>query len=338
MSTLILSESRDPGHQHERGGKQMTAERWFDDVPVIGRMPPALAARKLQELGEFVPPAEPQGAEEGEGPSALGSWDRWFRTKLWQHTGHAFGHIAPSSAADQPLPIRHAGAIAADPSLRGARIKVTLDRLRIAEYPGGGTHHVLFDFYAQNQVAGEVEHLHFNATFRGRQGEHAALVGYPLFVGLQVGPEGVAFKCFTVNVKNDQDESLLGFLDSDVFKAGLRLATTAQPALAPLAAMASGLTRGLATRNRNVPVQDFFMGLDFSSVPTRARLAEGAYLAVQIPEDEQATWDWGQWCYHPSNGQVVSAADPQKTLRYNYVVFGVSRQQEPKPASTAPKR
>jgi hypothetical protein len=303
----------------------MTAERWFEDVQVIGRMPPGLAARKLQELGEYTPPAEPQASEEGEGPSALGSWGSWFRTKLWQHTGHAFGYVAPTAAADQPLPIRHAGAIVADSSLRGARVKITLDRLRIAEYPGGGTHHVLFDFYAQNQVASEVEHLHFNATFRGRQGEHAALVGYPLFVGLQVGPEGVAFKCFTVNVKNDQDEALLGFLDSDVFKSGLRLAATAQPALAPLATMASGLTRALAGRNRNVPVQDFFMGLDFSNVVTRARLAEGSYLAVQIPEDELSVWDWDQWRYQPGSGQVVAASDAQNALRYNYVVFGVSR-------------
>jgi len=159
--------------------------------------------------------------------------------------------VGPS---EQPVPIRHAGAIKADASLKGARLKITLDRLRIAEYPGGGTHHILFDFYAQTQIVGNLEHLHFNATFRGREGEHAALVGYPLFVGLEAGAEGVAFKCFTVNVKNDQDEALLSFLDSDVFEAGLRLVTTAQPALAPLASMASGLARGMAGRNKNVAV------------------------------------------------------------------------------------
>jgi hypothetical protein len=269
-----------------------------------------------------------QDSEEGNESHALGSWGNWFRTKLWQHSGHAFGYIAPSPVTEQPLPIVSAGAMPADSSLRHARIKVTLDRLRIAEYPGGGMHHVLFDFYAQNQVAGEVEHLHFNATFRGRQGQHVALVGYPLFVGLQVGSEGVAFKCFTVNVKNDQDEALLGFFDSDVFKAGLRLATTAQPALAPLATMASGLTRGLATRNRNVAVQDFYMGLDFSNIPTRARLAEGSYLAVQIPEDEAPAWGWNAWRFDAKSGQVVCATDLQQALRYNYVVFGVSRYEE----------
>jgi hypothetical protein len=303
----------------------MTDDQWFDDLLVIGRMSQVDAAKKLMELGDYCPNVQEQGAEEGSEAQALGSWGNWFRTKLWQHSAHSFGYIAPAPVRDQPLPILSAGAMAADTSLRNARIKITLDRLRIAEYPGGGMHHVLFDFYAQNQVAGEVEHLHFNATFRGRQGQHVALVGYPLFVGLQVGNEGVAFKCFTVNVKNEQDESLLGFFDSDVFKAGLRLATTAQPALAPLATMASGLTRGLATRHRNVPVQDFYMGLDFSNVATRARLAEGSYLAVQIPEDEAPAWDWNAWRFAPGSGQVVSATDSQQTLRYNYVVFGVSR-------------
>jgi hypothetical protein len=42
-----------------------------------------------------------------------------------------------------------------------------------------------------------VEHLLCNATFRGRQGEYAGLVGYPLFMGLQMGPQGVAFECST---------------------------------------------------------------------------------------------------------------------------------------------
>ena len=123
--------------------------------------------------------------------------------------------------------------MAADASLKNARIKITLDRLRVASYPGGGLHRVLFDFYAQNQVPGGAEDLHFNATFRVREGEHAAVVGFPIFIGLNVGTEGVAFRCYTVNVANEEDERLLGFLESDTFKSGLRLATTAQPAIAP---------------------------------------------------------------------------------------------------------
>ena len=53
--------------------------------------------------------------------------------------------------------------MAADPSLENQRIKIALNALRVADYPGGGTHCVLFDFYARNQVPGGAEDLHFNA-------------------------------------------------------------------------------------------------------------------------------------------------------------------------------
>src|SRR5262249_35406614 len=136
----------------------------FADLPVLGRLAPEAAAAKLRELGELVggPAAE---AEAALPPSfGIGSWLWGGPAKPWQHTAHAFGYIAPAAANDAPLPIRPAGSIAADPKLKNARIKVTLDRLRVAAYPGGGTHRVLFDFYGQNQTSGGVEHLHFNAT------------------------------------------------------------------------------------------------------------------------------------------------------------------------------
>ena len=85
------------------------------------------------------------------------------------------------------------------------------------------------------------------------------------------------------------------------------------------------LTKSIAGRNRNVPVQDFYMGLDFTNIPTGARLAEGAYLAVQIPETLQTVWDWSDWVYNPANGQVVNKADPKQLIPYNYIVFGISR-------------
>lgn len=141
---------------------------------------------------------------------------------------------------------------------------------------------------------------------------HTVILGYPILIGVNVGSEGVAFKCFTVNVRNEQDEAFLGFLDSDMFKVGLRLASTVQPAIAPFSQMVLGLTKSIATRHRNVPVQDFYLGLDFSVLPMLVRLAEGSYLAVQIPETLQTVWDWsevgvqpGQW---PSGEQ--GRADP----------------------------
>jgi hypothetical protein len=295
-----------------------------EGLPVLGRMTPAAAAAKLRELGEDEVAAVLEAAALAASFGIRG-WIWPDQGKPWQHTAHAFGYLAPAPPGADLLPIRHAGNIAADASLKGARIKITLDRLRVASYPGGGTHRVLFDFYAQNQVAGDVEHLHFNATYRVREGQQAAVLGQPIFVGLNVGGEGVAFRCATVNVKNDEDEAFLDLLESDVFKAGLKLGTAMQPAIAPLSSLALGLTKTLAARHRNVPVQEFSLGLDFSPIPTRARLVEGSYLAVQIPETQQVVWDWDQWAFSPSSGQVVRRDDPRQLIPYNYLVFSISR-------------
>lgn len=309
----------------------MATPFWFEDLSVVGRLPPAQAFARLSELDEDAdreaassfPGSRSAPGSRGALGFTKGFWP--FQDRPWQHTAHSFGHLAPAAPGEDLLPIRHAGNIEPDLGLRSARIKITLSGLRVADYPGRGTHRILFDFYAENQVPGGTEPLHFNATYRVREGEQTAVLGYPLFLGLKVGRDGVSFKCFTVNVKNDEDESFLDFLESDVFRAGLKLATTAQPALAPFATMSYSLTKGIAARNRNVPVQDFFLGLDFSSNPMGARLAEGSYIAVQIPETLRVAWSWDDWAYDPSHGRVVNRSDPTLLIPFNYIVFGVTR-------------
>ena len=303
---------------------------WMNDLPVIGKWDPQALANKLRELGdsELADELETAGVPASGNASTYASFlDRvWqLKPKAWQHTSHVFGYLAPSSSGEELLAIQHAGNIDSDPGLKNKRIKITLDRLRVAEYPGSGIHRVLFDFYAQNQVQNDVQHVHFNASYRVREGEQAGIAGYPIFVGLKVGSEGVAFRCFTVNVKNDSDEAFLDVLESDVFKAGLKLSAIAQPAIGPLSNMAVGLTKCLAKRNRNVPVQDFYLGLDFSEISTRARLAEGSYIAVQVPEIMESVWDWSEWLYSPNKGQIVNKLSPTDLIPYNYVIFGVSR-------------
>jgi hypothetical protein len=107
---------------------------------------------------------------------------------------------------------------------------------------------------------------------------------------LNVGEEGVSFECATLNAKNQEEEAHIEFLDSEIFKNGLRLATVAQPAIAPLTAMATNITKMLAAGNREVAVQNFRMGLDFSNGPGGARLAEGLYIAIQIPQEKTVLW------------------------------------------------
>jgi hypothetical protein len=304
----------------------MDAPRWFDDLPVLGAMPPAQAAAKLREIGEFEVAAEIETAQTGAVAFSKGARPWFLAAKPWQHTAHAYGYLAPAPPGDTLLPIRHAGNVEADATLKDARLRITLDRLRVADYPGGSTHHVLFDFYGENQVeANQVEQLHFNATFRAREGEQAAVVGYPIFVGLNVSQDGVAFKGFTVNVQNEDDEAFLGVLESDQMRSGLKLMKTAQPAIGPLADIAYGLARSLATRNRNVRVQNFYLGLDFTQIATGARLREGSYLVIQVPEQLEVVWNWNDWGYNPANGHVVNRENNSMLIPYNYIVFGVSR-------------
>ena len=265
----------------------MSEPTWFDDVPVIGRMPAGDAATKLREVGEskmaavldaspFQETSEPRVMGMGDEKSPWDKVRQVLTPRAWQHTAHTYGYLAPAPPGSEQLPIQHAGNIAPDASLRNARINIRLNQLRVADYPGRGMHRVLFDFYAQNHVQEGTEHLHFNATYRVREGQQAAVVGQPVFVGLNVGPEGVAFKCYTVNVKNDGDEAFLNVLEADEFKQGLSLASTVQPVIAPFTKMALEMTKAIATRNRNVPVQEFYMGLDFSDTPMGARLAAGS--------------------------------------------------------------
>jgi hypothetical protein len=142
---------------------------------------------------------------------------------------------------------------------------------------------------------------------------------------LGIGTEGLSIRCYTVNVKNDDDEELLSILDSPAFKNGLHLATALQPAITPLSAIAVGLTKTVASRNRNIPVQDVTMGLDFKKTPSGARLAEGAYVIIQIPETDRQIWNWIDWAFQKSSGQIVKRANTSELVPYNYFVLGVSR-------------
>jgi hypothetical protein len=56
-----------------------------------------------------------------------------------------------------------------------------------------------------------------------------------------------------------------------------------------------------------------------------ARLAQGDYIAVQIPESLRRVWRWDDWVFYPGSGLIVDCADESKLIPYNYAVFGVSR-------------
>jgi hypothetical protein len=288
-----------------------SSNRMFPTIPVIGELSGPALQKKLQEMGHPIPPAT-------SGSPKKAGW--WTGTGAWKHTTHQFGHIAPSTRD-----IKGVDEIEADKNLANQRIDILLNRLRIFEYPGSGQHRILFTFRAQNQLEKMPEPISFSQLFRAEDNAAVAVKGYPIFIGLSVGEVGAAFQGFTVNVKNDNDEALLSFLDSAPFQSGLGLLKTAQPALKPLMDLTLGVTKTLAGRNKNVAVQDFYLGLSLAD-NRGARLATGDYIAVQVPNE--TTVHWSDWRYDPHIGTIVNKKDSTQGLPYNYVVFGISRHPE----------
>jgi hypothetical protein len=293
----------------------------IDDIPVIGSLPARKVASKLRQMGDA------QGAQlylqrtSGEQGDALFGWGE---PKAWEHTAHQFGFIAPPAAgAAGPIAVQPASTMQADLTLKNSRINVHLDRLRIYDYPGGGEHSVMFTCMAQNQIEGTPELVSFSQIYAVQEKQAAGVAGWPVFIGLSVGTLGVAFQLFTTNVKNKTDEAMLAFLDSPPFQGGLNLLKTLQPAIKPFTEMTLGVARSVLSRNRNVPVQKFYLGLDFTQAALGVRLAQGNYIAAQVPDETALNWD--DWVYAPASGAIVAKADNTTTLPFNYVIFRVTR-------------
>jgi hypothetical protein len=306
----------------------------FEGLTPIGKAPLAKAAAMLDEVGDVDGAAAIRSAlQQQQGQRNLTGGAKTYslssilgKPAKWAHSAHTLGFIAAAAPADgEAQAIQNAGSIASERSLQGQPLRIALNALCIASYPGFGMHNILLDFYAQSQADDGTEHLHFNASYRVQDGEHSGVIGQPIFIGARVGTSGLSLRCLTVNVKNEEDERLIGFLDRDVFKMGLKLLHTAQPAIAPLSEMALGLITGMAKRARNVPVQDIYLGLDFGSTAGGARLAQGTYVAVQIPETQVLAWRWDDWVFDPVAGRIVLKSDRSTLIPYNYLAFAVER-------------
>lgn len=299
---------------------------WAQQKLLIGQMKASEAAMVFETLGDTAIATELRSAINlGKKPDLQLAyfWHGDKAPEAYAHTNHAFGFIpADATGSQQLVAIKEAGNITPDSTLRDKSIKITLDRLRVFKYPGGGIHQILFDFYGRHQTPGSEEDIHFSQTYRAQEGQGVGVTGYPVFVGLKVGKDGVKFRVRTVNVKNEDDERFLAFMSSDPFKNGLELINATNPLSPVVTTFATGLVDAIAKKDRNIPVQEFDMGLDFSAIRTRAKIREGSYIVVQAPD---LAWDWAKWTYSPATGQIVSKSDQTKTIPYNYIVFSVSK-------------
>jgi hypothetical protein len=244
-------------------------------------------------------------------------------TPAYKYTEHQFGFLA--TAGDNPpatTDIADAAAMPPDLTLQNKELMITLDRLRVFDYPGDGRHVVLVDFSADHSTSAGKQELHFSHKYVALEGQGAGVRGYPIFGGLRTDAQGIAFQVSTINVENDDDQKILAFMDSDVLKKGLSLINAINPAIPVVTGLVSGIVTAFASRHKNIVVQSFFLGLDFTNVQSRARLREGTYVCVQAPDEG---WDWTQWRWSRARGTIESVSTPPRPIPYNYLVIGVSK-------------
>jgi hypothetical protein len=299
--------------------------RRYDEIPVIGALKKREIASALSAMGD-AKTAEALLRPAPRGKKGLFGWGGG--PKPWQHTSHQYGFtpLLPAGTV-APQPIKPAALIIPDTqNLKGKRINVKLDRLRVFDYPGGGEHNILFTFQARNQIPNAPEPVSFSQVYRVQQGETAAVAGQPIFTGLNVGSGGVGFVVSTMNVYNTTDRAFLSILNSEPFKQGLNLLNTVQPVIKPFTDITMGIATMFGQRNENKKVQDIPLGLDFTPAPMGVRLAQGEYIAVQVPKENEINWD--EWQLDLSTGAIVRKADTTATLPFNYVIFRVELYEE----------
>ena len=270
------------------------------DVP-IGSMPASTALDELEEIND-PDAASLRTAIEGVDLENLTlesafelHWPGGNGTPpAWKDSQAAYGYIAPEDQQADHAKITDARHVSAHDSLKDARVDVRLSQMRVGSYPGGNqTHRVLLTFEGKNQLPADAEQLAFTMTVDAREGEDAPVANWPIFIGLNVGNTGIGFHFSTTNVCNAEDHKILDFLNSPTFTSGLKLAETAQPAIKPLTEIALGLGKTFLTRADNQKVQEVYLGLDFARDPAGVRLAEGNYIAAQVPRGTVIDWSLG---------------------------------------------
>jgi hypothetical protein len=102
-----------------------SSPRWLDDVPVLGKLPPEQAAAKLREVGEVeaadaLERTRQERRAEHFGPFGL----KWPFDRPWQYTSHVFGYLAPTPPGEAMVPIKDAGNIAPDETLKNSRLRI----------------------------------------------------------------------------------------------------------------------------------------------------------------------------------------------------------------------
>jgi len=285
----------------------------FSSGDSLGSLPPDQIAQYLEEIGDV---ARAQALVEA---SVQGQ--NFLRPGAPFHaTGAQVGFIA-ADGTGKLEDVVSAAELRADPGLIDSQIKISFDRAFIYEYPGLGTHSILCEFVGRNQIKDETEALRMALRFQSADNAGVSALGVPIFLGLTVGPNGIAFEGRSINVSSSADEFLLEALDGEAFKNGLALVNAVQPGLKPLVALIQGAVKNVVKRTRNTQVHHFNLGLDFSNSATSARLRLGSYVVSQTNSTD---WDWSEFVWDRNSLSLRRRDAGATAIDFNYMVIGVS--------------
>jgi len=246
-----------------------------------------------------------------------------LKRATWRGTEHTFGFIRPEEDKGMHT-ILFAGGIEPDAELRGKKVDILLSGLYTMNYPGWGRHNILLQFNANHSInsKGKSVKVQFQQKYVSKENEGAGILGNFVFVGLAVPDAGLEFKVNVINLSNDDDESALNVLDSDIIRKGLDMVHISLPGLETVTSLGEGIIRLVLTRNRNKIVQNFHLGLNMTDVQGPvARLREGTFMAVQCKRDQ---FNWSDWVYDNRKGLIVLRNDPSVRLPYNHILFTVA--------------
>ncbi|OWW00939.1 hypothetical protein ATY81_06795 [Rhizobium sp. R72] len=285
-----------------------------DQKDSIGSKSRTSVLKYLRDIGDDQAVEELQSTGgSGQGITAL------WGSQVWGYTGMLCGFLPPEPGSKIST-IESAMTLAPDESLKNSRVKVTLEKFWVHRYPGFGTHKILCEFTGKNQLQGEPEELRFALTTEAKDVASAAISGSPIFLGVSVGENGIAFEGKTINISSDVDDTILDAIGSGPFKEGLGLLTKAQPALKPFVSLTSSVVQSVLRRSKNKQVFNFKLGLDFAVSQTSVPLRIGSFVVVQ---GDASQWNWETVVWNPSSAQVVDKST-KEPIPFNYIVFRVS--------------
>ncbi|MGY3690148.1 hypothetical protein ACVIGA_000228 [Bradyrhizobium sp. USDA 3240] len=280
----------------------------------LGAQNPKAVIKYLREIGDD-DAADKLHAKGGTGQGLSMPW----QDQVYGYTGLLIGYI-PSAPSDGTAAITNAVVLPPDPALKNSRVKITIERLYVHCYPGRGQHEILCEFTGKNQADGEQEEMQFALTTKANDGGTASINGAPIFLGVTVGNNGIAFEGRTINVGSKGDEDFLAALSGGSFRDGLNLLTTVQPALKPFVGLASSVVSAVLKRSKNRQIHSFNLGFDFSDSPTSVALRHGSFAIIQTDEND---WDWSRLAWNVGSQRIVQK-DTGAAIPFNYLILKIS--------------